>query len=329
MYVGSERRGSDHYSSSRGVTGVAQQVGAGFSERVPRRVPRALLAFAITASLLLSPIPSGAGTTTGVGMGTAGAYSALAYSTITNTGASTLHGSLGLHPESDVTGFTFSTSPGLGQVLGAVNIANAAALQAKNDLTAAYGDAASRTFTSAPVAELAGATLLPGVHGSDSALLLSVGGTLILDAQGDPTAVFIIKAASELTIGSGSSVVLAGNAQACNVFWQVGSSATVGTGASFVGTIMAQASISVATSATIQGRALALTGAVTLDTNTIFQPGCNLTAGEGAGGETDGDDELSDTGAGMVLLVLIGGLALLIVGGRVMAFANRKQAGLR
>jgi type VI secretion system secreted protein VgrG len=308
-----------------------------------RRSAAVLVALAITASLLLTPVPSGAGAvTTPVGLGTAGAYSVLAGQAVTNDGASTLHGSLGLHPndETSVTGFTFSTPPGLGQVLGDVNTANDAALQAKNALTTAYGDAAGRTLTSAPTAALADTTLFAGVHGSAAALTVS--GTLTLDAQGDPTSVFIIKAeTAELTIASGASVQLIGDAQACNVFWQVGSSAAVGTSASFVGTILAQTSISVNTGATIEGRALAQTGEVTLLTNTIFQPGCDLAAGgddtttSTAGGDdttttTAGDDDdLPATGAGPVLPVLIGGLALLAAGGGTMVFAKRRRADLR
>jgi hypothetical protein len=136
-----------------------------------------------------------------------------------------------------------------------MNIDNAAAIQAKSDLDTAYLDAAGRGLTDPPLAELTGLTLTAGVYGSASSLLLS--GTLILDGQGDPNSVFIFKAGSTLTTATGSSVVLIGNAQACNVFWQVGSSATVGSGSSFVGTIMALDSITVNSGATIEGRALA------------------------------------------------------------------------
>jgi LPXTG-motif cell wall-anchored protein len=318
MYAAT-RRGSDRHSPE-----AAGHV-------TVRRHASALLALGIAAQLVLLPMTASAGATTSVGLGSAGAYSVLGGSTVTNTGASTLHGSLGLDPGTDVTGFTFSAPPGLGQVLGEVNIDNAAAELAKSDLTAAYLDAQSRALTTAPVGELAGLTLLPGVHGSASSLLLS--GTLILDAQGDPTSVFIIKAGAELTAASGSSVQLIGEAQACNVFWQVGSSATIGSGASFVGTIMAQESVTVVTSATIEGRALAQTGAVTLDTNTIFQPGCDLAAGGGDDTTTtttaSDDDALPATGAGPVLPVLIGGLALLVGGGGTMVFAKRRRLDLR
>ena len=293
-------------------------------KRVQRKKTSILAA--VAALLLVFPAMSGASPTS-VGLGTAGAYSVLAGSTITNveTSDTLLKGSLGLHDGTDVTGFTFSTIPGLGVVEGEVNIANAAALAAKGDLTAAYGDAASRTLTSAPVADLAGLTLLPGVHGSASSLLLS--GTVTLDAQGDPTAVFIIQAATaELTIASGASVLLIGDAQACNVFWQVGSSATLGTGASFVGTIMADQSISLATGAIVEGRVLARIGAVTFDDNTVFQPGCDLDGDEDEG---EGTGEIPDTGAGLVFPVLIGGLALLVAGGGTIVVAKRRRPDLQ
>jgi hypothetical protein len=116
-------------------------------------------------------------------------------------------------------------------------------------------------------------------------LLLS-SGRVTLDAQGDPNAVFIFQIGSKLTTGSNTAVQLINGAQACNVFWQVGSSATLGTGTRFVGTIMAWASITATTGATIHGRLLAQTAAVTLDTNTITTSNCASSAG-GTGGGTE------------------------------------------
>jgi hypothetical protein len=145
-------------------------------------------------------------------------------------------------------------------------------LQAKSDLVTAYNDAAGRSSTATVSADLAGRTLTSGVYTSASSLGLS--GALTLDAQGDPNAVFVFQAGSSLIVGSGSQVNLIGGAQACNVYWQVGSSATIGTGAAFVGNILALTSISMTTGATLQGRALARNGAVTLDTNTITSPLC-------------------------------------------------------
>jgi hypothetical protein len=117
-------------------------------------------------------------------------------------------------------------------------------------------------------------------------LLLS-SGSVTLDAQGDPNAVFIFQIGSTLITGSNTTVLLVNGAQACNVFWQVGSSATLGTGTRFVGTVMASASITATTAATIHGRLLAQTGAVTLDTNTITTSNCASSAGGGGGGGTE------------------------------------------
>ncbi|WP_245714593.1 ice-binding family protein [Micromonospora inyonensis] len=219
---------------------------------------------AATAVLLLSGTGASAQVAP-VGLGTAANFSVLAGSTVTNTGPSFLGQDLGVHPGSSATGFP----PGL--VAGEIHLADAVALQAQNDLTTAYNDAAGRTpFTSLP-SELGGTTLTPGVYRIAAAQLT---GTLTLDAQGNPGEAFIFQIASTLVTASNSSVVLINGASPCNVFWQVGSSATIGTGTRFVGNILAQTSITMNTGATLQGRALARTGAVTLDTNTITAPVC-------------------------------------------------------
>jgi hypothetical protein len=203
-------------------------------------------------------------------LGTAGPFSVLAGSTVTNTGPSTLVGDLGVSPGTAITGFPPGT------VNGTVHANDAVALQAQHDLVTAYNDAAGRSSTATVSADLAGSTLTPGVYTSSSSLGLS--GDLTLDAQGDPNAVFVFQAASSLTTGSGSRVLLIGGAQACNVFWQVGSSATIGTASAFTGTILALTSVSLTTGATLDGRALARNGAVTLDTNTVRGPACAGTA---------------------------------------------------
>jgi hypothetical protein len=155
---------------------------------------------------------------------------------------------------------------------GTIHAADAVASQAKGDLVTAYNDAAGRSSTATISADLAGRTLTPGVYTSASSLGLS--GDLTLDARGDPNAVFVFQAGSTLTAGSASRVLLIGGAQPCNVFWQVGSSATIGTSSAFAGNILALTSISMTTGATLQGRALARNGAVTLDTNTITKATC-------------------------------------------------------
>jgi len=153
-------------------------------------------------------------------------------------------------------------------LIGTSHLADLTAAAAKLDLTAAFNDAAGRTGVLTVPTELGGTTLPPGVYNTASGTL-GITGTLTLDAQGNPNAVFIFKAASTLITATNSSIVLINGAQANNVFWQVGSSATLGTGTAFRGTILALASITVTTGVTIEGRALTQTAAVTLDTNTI------------------------------------------------------------
>jgi hypothetical protein len=210
-----------------------------------------------------------------VGLGTAGSFSVLGGSTVTNTGPTTMFGDLGLSPGSSVTG-----AP---HVLGATHVDDAVAIGAKNALTTAYNDAASRPSSGSAGTDLAGQVFLPGVRTASSSLLLS-SGAVTLDAQGDPNAVFVFQIASTLITSSNTAVTLINGAQACNVFWQVGSSATLGTGTSFIGTVMANATITANTAATIHGRLLAQTGAVNLDTNTITTSNCASSAGGTDGG---------------------------------------------
>jgi hypothetical protein len=214
-----------------------------------------------------------------VGLGTAASYSVLGGSTVTNTGPTTMFGDLGLAPGSSVTG-----AP---HVLGQTHVDDAVAIEAKNNLTTAYNAAASRPTEGSAGTDLAGQTFTPGVRTASSALLLSAG-SVVLDAQGDPNAVFIFQIGSTLITGSNTSVQLINGAQACNVFWQVGSSATLGTGTRFVGTIMAAQTITANTAATIHGRLLAQTSAVNLDTNTITTANC-----ASGGLETPTPDEVS------------------------------------
>ena len=208
-----------------------------------------------------------------VQLGTAGSFAVLGGQTVTNTGPSSIQGSVGLSPGSSVTGFP----PGK-ITNGTLQVADSAAQTAKADLSTAYLDAASRT-PSIPVSSLSqnlnlgGLTLSPGVYSSASYLNLT--GTVTLNANNDPSAVFIFQTVSTLEAASSSTVLLTGQAQACNVFWQVGSSATLGTGSNFAGTIMASTSASVKTGASVDGRVLAETGSVTLDSNLITVPTCS------------------------------------------------------
>jgi Ice-binding-like len=202
-------------------------------------------------------------------LGTVAPYAVLGASTVTNTGPSVITGDLGVSPGTAVTGFP----PGL-VAGGSIHAADAQAQQAQTDATNAYGvlaGEACNTTYGVPT-DLGGQTLVPGVYCFSSSAALT--GALTLNAGGNPDAVFIFKVASTLITASDSSVVLINGAQACKVFWQVGSSATLGTGTSFIGTVIARQSVTVDTNATLSGRALALNGAVTLDDNVISFPSC-------------------------------------------------------
>jgi ice-binding like protein len=199
-------------------------------------------------------------------LGAAGAFAILAGSTVTSTGATALTGDMGVSPGAAVTGFPPGT------LTGATHAANPTSATAMADLTTAYNDAAGRTLAPVTVAgNLGGLTLPPGLYKSTSSLEIS-SGDLTLDAQGNANAVFIFQMASTLTTTSGRAVVLSGGAKASNVFWQVGSSATLGTTSAFKGTIMADQSITLNTGATLSGRALARIGAVTMDGNAVVVP---------------------------------------------------------
>jgi hypothetical protein len=201
-----------------------------------------------------------------IGLGTADTFAVLAGQGVTNTGPTTVNGDLGTWPNPAVTGAGLTVN-------GTIHAADAVAQQAQADTTIAYNDAAGRTPVTSVATELGGQTLTAGVYNS-SAGTFEITGTLTLDAQGDPNAVFVFQAPSTLITASNSNVNLINGATACNVFWQVGSSATLGTNSTFRGTILALASITVTTGVTIDGRTLARNGAVTLDTDTITRATC-------------------------------------------------------
>lgn len=193
-------------------------------------------------------------------------FAVLAGSAITNTGATSITGDLGLSPGTSIGGFP----PGI--LVGTQQINTNLATQGKLDLTAAYNDAAGRTSTDIVTlsGNVGGLTLTPGLYKTTSSLAIS-SGDLTFDAKGNADAVFIIQIASSLTTTSGRKVFLKGNASASNIFWQVGSSATFGTTSVFKGTVMAMQSITFNTGATLNGRALARTGGIVLAGNTIVK----------------------------------------------------------
>jgi len=201
-----------------------------------------------------------------VDLGTAASFGVLAGSTVTNTGPTIVNGDLGVSPGAAVTGFP----PGV--VNGTIYAGDAVAAQAKLDLTTAYLDAAGRTTAPITVSgNLGGQTLAPGLYKSTSSLEIT-SGDLTLDAQGDENAVWIFQIASTLTTTVGRQVILSGGALAGNIYWQVGSSATLGTNSVFKGNILADQAITLTTGATLDGRALTQIAAVALDSNTITVP---------------------------------------------------------
>lgn len=237
-----------------------------------RAIRRLALSFLLLPLLVLSAYADS------ITLGTAGSYAVLAGSTVTNTGPSVLNGNLGLSPGAggscSITGFP----PGM--VNGTTNACNGPAAQAQRDLTTAYNKAAGLTPTMTLTGQdLGNRTLTPGVYFFASSAQLT--GTLTLNNLGNPNALFVFQIGSTLTTASNSAVIFTNSLADKNVFWQVGSSATLGTTTKFVGNILALTSITLNTGASITcGSALARNGAVTLDTNVISRCGGQTTVPE-------------------------------------------------
>jgi Ice-binding-like/Putative Ig domain len=195
----------------------------------------------------------------------------LGHTTVTNTGPSVVHGDLDLSPGTSIVGFP------PGSVIGTIHDTDPTAAQAQLDLTAAIADASGRAGAITIVGDLGGQTLVAGVYSAAAAQGL----TGVLTLSGSATDVWIFQIGAALTVAG--SVAFIGGATAANVFWDIGSSAVIGVGSVMAGTIMALASVTLATGASLAGRALASTGAVSLDTNGITTPGSagfGLTCGQ-------------------------------------------------
>jgi hypothetical protein len=216
----------------------------------------ALLASATTAQAAALPVP----------MGTAEPFAVLGGLGITNTGTTSINGDIGSLPN------PVMTVTGSVRLTGTDHHGDGVTATAKSDLTAAYLDAAAQAADATVSADLAGQTLTPGVYTSASSLAIS--GPLPLTLTGTASDVFVFQAGSSLITSANTSVVLTGGLTACNVFWQVGSSTTLGVNSVFRGTILTLTDSTMKTGATLEGSLLTRNGAVTLDSNTILRPAC-------------------------------------------------------
>lgn len=253
--------------------------------------------FALGSPALAAPTP--------VGLGQAGSFAVLAGTGITNTGPTTITGDIGTFPTASITGTTSLT------LSGTDHAGDSVTQRAKTDLVTAYTTAAGEGPTTAVPADLVGKTLAPGVYNSASAMGLS--GVLTLDGKGDPNAVWVFQTGSTLITRSGSKVVLLNGAQSCHVYWQVGSSSTLGTNSTFEGTIMALTDISLQTGAKLDGRALARNGAVTLDSNTITRSACSTTTSTQPSANASVPGKVNsglDGGSGGLIALGVGGVAV-------------------
>jgi hypothetical protein len=223
-------------------------------------------------------------------------FAILAGSTITNTGNTVVYGDIGLFPG---TSFTGSADVVLD---GQVYLTDTDASLAKDALVEVYNDVAGRTPVTIIATELGGQTLLPGVYASDSGTF-EITGTLVLDAQGDPEAIFIFQMATTLITASNSEIELTNAANSCEIYWQVGSSATLGVDSTFAGRIYATESITLNKGAEVAGQILAMTGAVTLDNNIVSNQLCVT---------TDNVDDLPNTSDNLFNQILLAASLLLI-----------------
>jgi len=276
-----------------------------------RRWSGAAVAFGLAAALTIFGGISAAAATT-VNLGNATPFAVLAGTAVTSTGLTTIYGDVGTDPgPAAPTGFP----PGIVEPPSTIYTADGVALDAQNDLTTAYGQAAGEGPPTTEPADLTGLILDPGVYQTSSDGALSLSGALTLDGEGNPNAVFIFQTGSSLTTGTSSTVTLINDASACNVFWQVGSSAALD-GPLFAGNVLALTSITVGSAVTVDGRVLARNGDVTFIDDDINASACTTplaaptpTPSPGTGTPTTG---AGGTEGGALLVIC--GLALLGAG---------------
>ena len=202
-------------------------------------------------------------TSPGIALGQADVFAVLGNTSVESGGATVIAGQVGAS-NGPIRGLSAIDNPA-----GMTIVSPQSALVAQQSVDEAVAEIDGGAST--PVAALSGKTIGPGTH---SAPAFDISGTLTLDGRGDPNAVFVFVATDTLTIVGSSQVVLTGSAQACNVFWRIGSSATLGTGSTFVGTVIAELSITAAANSDVDGRLIARNGSVTLDTASITVPTC-------------------------------------------------------
>ncbi len=209
-----------------------------------------------------SKLPQG-----GVELGAASTFAILAFNTVTNVNnpGTIVTGDLGISPGAALVGFP------PGQIIGDTHAGDSIAANAKIDLLTAYNDAAGRLGAAVLPGDLSGLTFYPGLYKNSTSVMLSAG-NFTLDAQGDSNAVFIFQMGSTFTSSPGTQMILSGGAKATNIYWAVGTSATLGTNSIFKGTLLAASALTMDTGAVIEGRLLALGAAVALDTNVITVP---------------------------------------------------------
>lgn len=225
-----------------------------------------LAGIALAAGLAVAAFPAAAHSAP-VDLGTAGPFVVLGGSSVTNTGPSVLNGDLGVSPGTSLVGF------GLPAVVnGATHANDGVAAQAQLDLTTAYNVAAATPASDMTGLDLGSRVVTPGAYRYSSSAQLT--GALTLDAQGDPNAQFVFAIGSTLTTASASSVNLINGASPCNVYWQIGSSATIGSTTAFQGNVMALTDITLNNGATVQGRMLARNGQISMDNNVLSRPDC-------------------------------------------------------